>query len=950
MSYYEYDGSLALETPAPVTHQFGSSAGNETLVGGAGPDELSAEGPNDLLIGNGGGDTFDIKAAGDRIQETAGGAPNQITSWQNIDLANYANIQNLSVGGTNTYAAGDAQNNVIYATGSHQQLYGGGGQDVLVGNGQSDTFIVVKGEGNDAIYNFNPATDVVRLSAGYNSFAQLQQHMTQVGADVNIDMGGGSAVVLRNITKSQLSAANFQLQLDASQVGPMTFGDEFNSLNLWNNTSGTWSTTYRFLDPNGNGGTLSSNNEQEWYINANYGPTASVKPWAVSGGVLSITAAPAAANIKPLINNYQYTSGEINTYHSFAQTYGYFEMRAELPQNAGGWPAFWLLPEDGSWPPELDVMETLTNDPRTDYSTSHSSIGGNTYSQGVAFIPDTTSGYHTYGVLWTKTTLTWFVDGTQVYQTATPTDMNKPMYMIANLALGGWGGNVDPSQLPAQLKIDYIHAYALADGSSSVALNTAPADTAGAGPDTGIAAAGPYNTTTPGTPGGGGGSPPPPPPPGTGQVFTSPGPGAVETGGAGNDTFYASQGNDTLTGGGGADVFVFKAEPWAPDHITDFQVGADKLDLTALFQAAGYTGSDPVADHYIYFESDGNGGTYIRYDHDGTGPSPVWPNTIIDLEHVSPTGLTWSQIAVGPAGGSGGGGGGGGGGAAPTAPTGLADAAIANGYVNQAHDGTGQALTGSAAAGATITVYDGATTLGTTSADATTGQWSFTLGHLPDGAHALSATATTAGGVSPSSATLSFTVDTQAPVPHVGDIIDAAGKSEKLTGVSEAGSTVKIFDGNVLLANVTADSSGAWSFTARIGNGVHSFTEQATDRAGNPGQSAGVALFSQSGNAKLVGGTGDDVLVGRGGDTLTGGGGHDTFVFHAKFGLQTVTDFDPQADVISINHTMFASFASVLQHAVQSGTSTIITYDASDVITLKNTTMSALGSGNFVFV
>src|SRR5246127_270748 len=150
-----------------------------------------------------------------------------------------------------------------------------------------------------------------------------------------------------------------------------------------------------------------------------------------------------------------------------------------------------------------------------------------------------------------------------------------------------------------------------------------------------------------------------------GQVFTSPGPGSVETGTTGADTFYASAGNDTLTGGAGADLFVFKTEPWAPDHITDFQVGTDHLDLSALFQAAGYTGSDPVADGYIVLASDGNGGTIVRFDHDGPGPNPQWPNTIIDLDGVSPTGLTWSELTAGGASGgtpSGGGGATGGGG------------------------------------------------------------------------------------------------------------------------------------------------------------------------------------------------------------------------------------------------------------------------------------------------
>ena len=37
----------------------------------------------------------------------------------------------------------------------------------------------------------------------------------------------------------------------------------------------------------------------------------------------------------------------------------------------------------------------------------------------------------------------------------------------------------------------------------------------------------------------------------------------------------------------------------------------------------------------------------MRFDHDGAGSNPVWPNTIIDLEHVSPTGLNWSQLESG---------------------------------------------------------------------------------------------------------------------------------------------------------------------------------------------------------------------------------------------------------------------------------------------------------------
>jgi hypothetical protein len=138
------------------------------------------------------------------------------------------------------------------------------------------------------------------------------------------------------------------------------------------------------------------------------------------------------------------------------------------------------------------------------------------------------------------------------------------------------------------------------------------------------------------TPGDGGGSGEGQPEGGTGQALTSPGPGASLTGGAGADTLTASEGLDTLTGGAGADVFAFSREPWAPIHITDFTPGEDKLDLSALLRTAGYAGGDPVADGYVFIESDGAGGSYLRFDHDGGGPNPQWPNTIIDLEQVAP--------------------------------------------------------------------------------------------------------------------------------------------------------------------------------------------------------------------------------------------------------------------------------------------------------------------------
>ena len=73
-------------------------------------------------------------------------------------------------------------------------------------------------------------------------------------------------------------------------------------------------------------------------------------------------------------------------------------------------------------------------------------------------------------------------------------------------------------------------------------------------------------------------------------------------------------------------------------------------------------------------------------------------------------------------------------------------------------------LTGTAEANSTVKVYDGATLLGSATANGT-GAWSYTTAALANGAHSLTATATdAAGNTGAASAALSVTIDTTAPV------------------------------------------------------------------------------------------------------------------------------------------------------------------------------------------
>ena len=165
-------------------------------------------------------------------------------------------------------------------------------------------------------------------------------------------------------------------------------------------------------------------------------------------------------------------------------------------------------------------------------------------------------------------------------------------------------------------------------------------------------------------------------------------------------------------------------------------------------------------------------------------------------------------------------------------------------------DDTRPQISGTAKAGSTVTIMDGSNVLGTTTAGAD-GTWSFTPSvDLGRGDHTFTATAKDPMGNESSSSSWTVTIDTDAPVkPTIDAALDDVGSVQgnlanggttddptpTLSGKAEAGSTVKIYDQNGLLGEVTAKADGTWSFSpvAKLPEGEHRFHVTATDRAGN---------------------------------------------------------------------------------------------------------------------
>jgi serralysin len=513
--------------------------------------------------------------------------------WQSYTLPDSAN--NLIVFGDHNYAAGNNQDNVLKAEAPGDLIYGGRGNDVFVGSGTGTTFIIAQGEGDKVIQNFTEGADTLRLIGGsLTSFAAAKAAMTQQGSDVVLN-DGGTMIAFRNATVGQFQANDFQLPMNSASLGAPTYSEEFNSPAT---IAANFATNYGYAGTGLNSFTLPNNAEQEIYTSASFQGTANaplgLNPFSFSNGILTISAQPVTAAQSAQMWGYHYSSGLLES--NFAQTYGYFEIRAELPHGQGLWPAFWLL---GSNNKEIDVLEGLGNDTKTANNAVHSP---EVPALGNASFNPYATGFHTYGVLWDKQHVTYYIDGTTVWQTATPGDMNSPMRMVVNLAVGGnWPGSPDATTpFPAQMRVDYLHAYALPDA------NPAPAPPPPAPP------------------------PPPPPPGNVGVVLTATSPGVTLVGTSGADTLIASQGSDHLTGGAGADHFAFGHLPWSAGHITDFTPGSDVLDLRGLFTAIGYHGADPVTDGALRFVSDGAGNTTVLFKD----PGLPWPTLVTTLDHI----------------------------------------------------------------------------------------------------------------------------------------------------------------------------------------------------------------------------------------------------------------------------------------------------------------------------
>jgi hypothetical protein len=244
----------------------------------------------------------------------------------------------------------------------------------------------------------------------------------------------------------------------------LAFSEEFEGPIL--NTR-VWGTHYWW-----GGRSLASNGEEQYFADTT---TAMVRaypacdplvihdhPSRLGKRLLAITAWPSPD--LALSNGLPYVSGMIQSHSTFSRRYGFFEIVARLPNGQGLWPAFWLLPANGAWPPEIDVMEVLGHDTTTYYVSTHwkSRTSQQAYrTLQIAVGRDLSADFNAFGCQWTPTGLVFTFNRQPVGRVAHPSRVNVEMYLLAGLAVGGtWAGSPDcTTRFPARLEIESIKVW-----------------------------------------------------------------------------------------------------------------------------------------------------------------------------------------------------------------------------------------------------------------------------------------------------------------------------------------------------------------------------------------------------------------------------------------------------------------------------------------------------------
>lgn len=166
-----------------------------------------------------------------------------------------------------------------------------------------------------------------------------------------------------------------------------------------------------------------------------------------------------------------YHAGAIRTKGLFEQAYGYWEVRAKLPQAEGINAAFWLMCDSmpsteisgGADGAEIDIIEA----PHHDWSQVQHAVHTDGYAEDHKTLnaPIDIPGiyddeWHTFSLVWKPDGYYFYIDGENTWKLRGKWVCQVPCYAKLTAAVGGWAGVLDSSLTPLYgMQVDYIKVY-----------------------------------------------------------------------------------------------------------------------------------------------------------------------------------------------------------------------------------------------------------------------------------------------------------------------------------------------------------------------------------------------------------------------------------------------------------------------------------------------------------
>ncbi len=293
-------------------------------------------------------------------------------------------------------------------------------------------------------------------------------------------------LVTSNLTVNAIAVSAGQMSTVGSQAfspnipsGTLVWSDEFT------NTTGAIAQPNPVIWAYDTGGGGWGNSELETYCawGSNTSPCSTTLPneyVGVSDGYLHIEAQQPTTGV--------YTSARLKTQGLFSFQYGRLEVRAQVPEAQGFWPAAWLLGNTINtinWPAcgEQDVLERVDAAETPDWN--QGSVHGTDFTGGTGlgttyYFPTgyTAGQFETYGMIWSPGSVSYYVVDPvtslqDVYATFTPSsisglsgaawpfDAGQSNFILLNLAIGGtYPGNPDgTTPFPSEMLVDYVRIY-----------------------------------------------------------------------------------------------------------------------------------------------------------------------------------------------------------------------------------------------------------------------------------------------------------------------------------------------------------------------------------------------------------------------------------------------------------------------------------------------------------